>query len=297
MPANVNAQPDSQETSPVVLELFTAEGCSSCPPADSLLLALQEKSRLPGAEIIAFEEHVDYWNEGGWRDPFSSPQWTQRQSDYQTTFGRRYDAIYTPQLVIDGTQEVVGNKNSQVISLVTAAARQPKLGVRIVPGDVQKSSQAFSVSVSNAADGSNGDSADVMLAVTETGRESNVTAGENSGKQLKHAAILRHLEKIGTIHAKNGPFSATPTAKFESSWKKENLRVVVFVQDKKSHHILGAAEVKLAPATAQSEEIRPNLSVRCGGTVHFKPNGPAALEAFPVVRTFAKFRSDGLALG
>jgi hypothetical protein len=232
----------------VVLELFTSEGCSSCPPADLLLSDLQNKQVIPGVEVIAIEEHVDYWNNGGWNDPYSAHQWTQRQGDYQPAFGRPPDGIYTPQLVIDGNHEIIGSRTNEVLASVLAEGQTPKIAVTLAPGESQKSAQVFSVSIGAPADSSGAPDAEVFLAVTETGLHSAVKAGENAGKALQHAAVLRRLDKIGTIHAKNSTFSATPTVKFDSSWKRENLRVVVFVQEKKSRHILGAFEVHAALA-------------------------------------------------
>ncbi len=241
-----NPTENSSAKPAVVLELFTSEGCSSCPPADLLLFDLQNKPVIPGVEVIAFEEHVDYWNNGGWSDPYASHQWTQRQGDYQSTFGRPSDGIYTPQLVIDGNHEIVGSRTNEVLASVLAEGQKPKLAVNLAPGESQKSAQVFSVSIGAPPDGSSAPDAEVFLAVTETGLHSSVKAGENAGKALQHAAVLRRLDKIGAIHAKNSTFSATPTVKFDSSWKKENLRVVVFVQEKKSRHILGASEVHVA---------------------------------------------------
>jgi hypothetical protein len=233
---------------PVVLELFTSEGCSSCPPADLLLSDLQNKPIVGSADIIAFEEHVDYWNSGGWMDAFSLPQWTQRQRDYQGAFGRSADGIYTPQLVVDGNHEVIGSNTTNVLALVVAESQQPKIGVKIAPGASQKGAQAFTVTAGSAADSALAADADVFVAITETGLHSSVTAGENAGKALQHAAVLRRMDKIGVIRGKGNAFSGEARLKFESSWKRENLRVVAFVQDKKSRHIIGAAEIHVGEA-------------------------------------------------
>jgi hypothetical protein len=247
--AAVDSKEDSSTKPAVVLELFTSEGCSTCPPADLLLSDLQNKPVLPGVEVIAFEEHVDYWNNGGWKDSYSSQQWTQRQESYQSAFKRQPDASYTPQLIVDGSHEIIGSRTNEVLALVLAAAKQPKIAVKIVPGASQKAAQSYAVSVGAPADASSAGDADVMLAVTETGLHSDVKAGENAGKALQHAAVLRRLDKIGTLQAKNAAaFAGTPTVKFDSSWKRENLRIVVFVQEKKTRHILGAAEVHVAAA-------------------------------------------------
>ena len=241
-------QEDASAKPPVVLELFTSEGCSTCPPADLLLSDLQNKPIVGTADIIAFEEHVDYWNNGGWTDTFSSHQWTQRQQDYQGAFGRSADGIYTPQLVVDGNHEVIGSNATNVLTLVVAEAKQPKISVKIAPSASQKGTQAFTVTVGSPTDSALTADADVLLAVTETGLHSSVTAGENAGKALQHAAVLRRMDKIGAIRAKGNTFSGEAKVKFESSWKRENLRVVAFVQDKKTRHVLGAAEIRVGEA-------------------------------------------------
>jgi hypothetical protein len=242
------SQENASAKSPVILELFTSEGCSTCPPADLLLSDLQNKPVVGSADIIAFEEHVDYWNNGGWTDVFSSHQWTQRQQDYQGAFGRSADGIYTPQLVVDGNHEVIGSNTTSVLALVVAESKQPKISVKIAPGAPQKGIQTFTVTVGSAADSALPADAEVLLAVTETGLHSAVTAGENSGKALQHAAVLRRMDKIGAIRAKSNTFSGEAKVKFDSSWKRENLRIVAFVQDKKSRHVLGAAEIRVEEA-------------------------------------------------
>jgi hypothetical protein len=197
---------------------------------------------------VAFEEHVDYWNNGGWNDAFSSRQWTQRQEDYQGAFGRLANGIYTPQLVVDGNHEVIGSNTSSVLALVVAESKEPKIGVKITPGATQKGTQTFSITAGSAADSALAADADVFLAVTETGLHSSVTAGENSGKALQHAAVLRRIDKIGAIRAKSNTFSGESKVKFESSWKRENLRIVAFAQDRKSRHVLGASEIQAGGA-------------------------------------------------
>src|SRR5213083_248603 len=115
---------------PVVVELFTSEGCSSCPPADALLAKLDHEQRLGNAEIIALEEHVDYWDQQGWRDPFSSAQWTERQQDYAAAF--RNDGVYTPEMVVDGRAEFVGSSQSRARSAIAEAVREPKAEVTLM---------------------------------------------------------------------------------------------------------------------------------------------------------------------
>src|ERR1700716_561296 len=118
-PADSNRTP---ERVPVVLELFTSEGCSSCPPADALLARVAEQQPVGGADVIALEEHVDYWDHQGWVDPFSSAQWTQRQRDYALRFSDH--GVYTPQLVVNGRSGFVGSRAAETYRAITGAMGQ-----------------------------------------------------------------------------------------------------------------------------------------------------------------------------
>src|SRR5215469_11023548 len=123
----------TQTRTPVVVELFTSEGCSSCPPADEFLLRLEERQFVDGAEVIAIEEHVDYWNHDGWTDPFSSSEWTLRQRDYASAF--KLGGVYTPQMVIDGREQLVGSRIQQVSTAVLQNSRIPKGSVMITENE------------------------------------------------------------------------------------------------------------------------------------------------------------------
>jgi hypothetical protein len=244
-PAKTPASTAPLKRTPVVVELFTSEGCSDCPPADALLKYLEFKQPIPGVEVIPIEEHVDYWNQQGWVDPFSSPGWTLRQQDYVAKL--KGSTEYTPQMVVDGESQFVGSNPDAAAAAITSAARSSQTEVSVSPGKPDgKDAQDFTVSVGDLAGAAPGDEAEIWLAVTEDGLHSSVNAGENAGHQLSHAAVLRSLTKIGTVKqgGESSPFSGDPRVKFSSHWNRENLRVVVFVQEKKSKKILGAASTR-----------------------------------------------------
>ncbi len=245
--ASVNAQTSATEASrkPVVVELFTSEGCSTCPPADALLQQLEQQQPVAGAEIIALEEHVDYWNHDGWIDPFSSVEWTQRQQAYVSLVKR---GPYTPELVVDGHSQFVGNDARKAEFEIEKAAGGLKTEVKITSGDPEaKGSQRFTVSVGKLAQSPAGDVAEVWLAVTEDGLQSSVSLGENAGHVLHHVATLRSLRKIGVADANGASvsFAGDPVVKFNSHWNPQNLHVTVFVQEKKSREILGAGSTRI----------------------------------------------------
>jgi hypothetical protein len=234
---------------PVVVELFTSEGCSSCPPADALLARLDQQQPVPGVEVIALEEHVDYWDQLGWRDPFSSSDWTERQRSYAQAF--RTDSIYTPQMIVNGSAEFVGSRERQGKNAIEEAARQATVPVKLSAAAANGQRVAeVTVQVGRWEGAPAAEQLEVWLAVTETGLHSAVSRGENAGETLYHAAVVRKLQKLGTVAAKpvvgNDEREAlTAKISIDSGWKAENLQVVAFVQARRTLRIYGAGRVRL----------------------------------------------------
>lgn len=237
----------SDIATPVVVELFTSEGCSSCPPADALLAKMEAAQPFKGVRIIALEEHVDYWNQQGWVDPFSSVEWTDRQQGYEAAF--RQSGPYTPQMVVNGRSQLVGGRADEAIKAVQASAAIPPAPLTLGPAAGGNTNEPrFTISVGKLTQLSAGDSAEVWLAVTESGLSSQVSRGENAGRHLSHASVLRTMRRVGNAdgRAEANSFQADASLKLKSGWKRENLTAVAFVQEKKSRRILGAASLKLA---------------------------------------------------
>jgi hypothetical protein len=212
-----------------------------------LLTRLEQTQPIAGSEVIALSEHVDYWNRLGWTDPYSSSEFSKRQNDYAGAF--ETDEVYTPQMIVDGMTQVVGSNSNGARDAIASAARDPKAKVTLTaaPGDNGPASIALTVRVEGLADVWKGDSAEVMLAITESGLRSNVSRGENAGRRLTHSSVVRKLSRLGNIESKHGEaFGAQPSVRIEKAWKRENLKAVVFVQDHKSRRVLGVAALSLA---------------------------------------------------
>jgi hypothetical protein len=235
--AGAATQGPHADLTPVLVELFTSEGCSSCPRADSVLSRLGRVQRVPGAEIIVLEEHVDYWDRLGWKDPFSSAAMSARQSDYGEALGGR--EIYTPQMIVDGRTEFVGSDERDALRAVRAASETPKPAVHLswAEGD------ALAIQVEPLTNATRGDSPQVFLAVAENMLHSDVKHGENAGRALEHDGVVRQLIAVGKTDTNSPGFSSTVSVRAASEWNRANLRAIVFVQERQSRRVLAAAAI------------------------------------------------------
>lgn len=218
---------------PVLAELFTSEGCSSCPPADALLETLDRTQPFTGAKLVVLSEHVDYWNGLGWEDPFSSRQFTERQSTYARRFG--LDGAYTPQLVINGQFQMVGSDSRAAAGAVAKAAAGEKAEVRIV--SVKRDGATAEITVA-ATPLPKSHRADLWIALAGDRYSSNVRHGENGGRTLNHVSVVHVLRNTGNIPAAGG--SHTVALALRPEWTK-SLRVIAFLQEPVQGRVLGAA--------------------------------------------------------
>ena len=220
----------------VIVELFTSEGCSSCPPADKFLGQLRQGAAPNGVEVIPLGFHVDYWNYLGWQDRFSSHAYSQRQEKYAGKL--HLDGPYTPQMVVNGSEQFVGSDSGRARSAIArAAASASQASVEITPSAPDK----LLARVKAPA----GVSGDVWLAITEDNLSNKISAGENDGRVLRHSAVVRDFRLLGQFS--NGIFQSEVLLKLEKDWKRADLHAVVFVQEPGEGKISGAAAVKLQP--------------------------------------------------
>ena len=221
---------------PVLVELFTSEGCSTCPPVDRFLSRLAAEQSIADVEIVPLEFHVDYWDRLGWKDPFSSAAFTKRQGDYSRTFRGEN---YTPQVIVDG-REIVGDERA-IRTAIADAAKGSRALVRIELTGTAEAKTRIALHVSAVSAGAD---ADVFLAITEDQLAMDVQRGENAGKRLEHTATVRDLKRIGRLDAA-GRFEGAPAPARDPLWKAGALHAVVFVQERGSRHVLGAARISL----------------------------------------------------
>jgi hypothetical protein len=236
---NRAATPDAAKT-PVLMELFTSEGCSSCPPVDSWAERLDAVQPIAGAQLILLSEHVDYWDHDGWKDPFSSGLLTDRQRDYARLLG--LSDVYTPQVIVDGDVEVHPWKTDEVKQSLEKAAGEPMAAVRVDGATLAAGDPVLTgrVEVDGAAEKHGGD---VFVAVALDKTLTDVLAGENNGKKLTNVAVVKELVKIGKLE-KGKSFDQPFRVKLWPGVDAGNLRVVAFVQESGPGKVVGAGMTK-----------------------------------------------------
>ena len=223
---------------PVLVELYTSEGCSSCPPADVLLESLQRDQPIAGADIIPIGLHVDYFNHLGWKDAFSSSSFTARQRSYSPVFGD--ENMYTPQMVIDGETAIPGVEADEIQHAIAEAAGKPHLPLRLL---ARFAGAKARLSIDRPAAPSNAEKIQVMAAITEDGLSSAVTRGENHGQTLHHVAVARALHSLNFLSAV--PSTEERLFPIGKEWG-QNLKAVVWLQGVKSREVYGAASALIA---------------------------------------------------
>ncbi|MCO6510275.1 MAG: DUF1223 domain-containing protein [Aridibacter famidurans] len=236
VPASVPEGSGSKTVRPVLVELFTSESCASCPPAEQNLAYLQKEQPYSGAEIITLAFHVDYRDVPGWKDPFASPLFTQRQQVYDRKF--RTGNIYTPQRVVDGDIEFIGSKLDKAESAIKRSLKRDK-------GQVELSVAGSKIEIRVRALPDT-DYATVYLAYAEDGLTSSVRGGENAGKTLGHVAVVRSLNGIGRIEPGQIEFEMEAALNIGADWNREKLKAVVFVQENHTRKIVAAASQSLS---------------------------------------------------
>jgi hypothetical protein len=232
--------PHAAPPTPVVVELFTSEGCEDCPPADAVLQKLVEAQPIGGAQVVGLGQHVDYWDRLGWKDRFSSAALTSRQRAYAARF--RNESIYTPQMVVDGRAEFVGSDAGAARRAIEKALASPHATVHLtIDGDAARGPLAVTVTATDLPRVSRDDRADLVVAITEDDLRSDVKRGENKGRVLTHAAVVRYMATLGEA----GAAAAHAEIAVQPDWQRDHLKVVAFVQEQHSRAILGSAALPL----------------------------------------------------
>ena len=233
---------DNNGRVPVLLELFTSEGCSSCPPADRLLQVLDQKQPIAGADLIVLSEHVDYWDRLGWKDSFSSAEYTDRQQDYTNKY--RLDGVYTPQLVVDGRFGLVGSDGRAATSAIQKAMRERKIPITILKigrdGDMVTTHIELPATDPNVR----AKHAVLYVAIADNRAESQVSRGENAGRSLAHVGVARALKQAGAVDLSSAS-AREVSLRLPAGAGANGSRLIVFLQDPTSGQILGVAAQEL----------------------------------------------------
>ncbi|WP_457129121.1 DUF1223 domain-containing protein [Mucilaginibacter sp. HD30] len=215
-----------------VVELFTSEGCSSCPPADALVAKVQQQYAGKPVYILAY--HVDYWNRLGWKDVFSSNEYSQRQRSYAQHL--KLQSVYTPQIVVNGKTEFVGSEAGNLYKAIESGLKtiaQPNLALSLVNVKGNSLTVNYKTEVKPGID--------LLLALVEKYAQTDVKAGENNGRKLSHVQIVRALHKVNAMADKSG----TERFNLPTSIKAKNIEIIGLLQNTVTGEITGAAKAAL----------------------------------------------------
>jgi len=225
----------SEKKAFVLLELYTSEGCPTCPPADANLAFLEKEQPFVQAEIITLALHVDYWNSLSWKDQYSSPMFSRRQQIYSMAL--KVNSNYTPQMIVDGQTQFVGNNMAKAHKAITEAAKIQKATIEIAPA-----ADKYKIKISDIPTHGN---ATIFLAITEDNLPSSLKNGVTSGKNPEHISVVRELKSLGFLTAEQKDLELETILQIQSAWRKENLKLVVFVQENGSRKVLGVGRLTL----------------------------------------------------
>jgi hypothetical protein len=217
----------------VLVELFTSEGCSSCPPADALLRQVEGSQTKGGQLVVGISEHVTYWNSLGWADPFSSAVYTERQNDYSERF--HLEGVYTPQMVINGAEQIVGSDRAALLHAVEKEdAESPRMSLRIVSLSVAGGRLTVNLSTSGDLPAHG---ADLIAVLADDSDRSSVLHGENSGRTLAHVAVARSITRVARVQSAGEMTVQIPIpASFQSA---QGHHLILFAQTPGNGRVLG----------------------------------------------------------
>ncbi len=223
---------ERRDTGFAVVELFTSEGCSSCPPADDVLRDITSEASRTGRRVYPLAFHVDYWNSLGWPDPYSSEMATRRQESYARVVDQK--GMYTPEMVVNGRDAFVGSSGPRATHSIASALLRSE-GARI---SLQAKRVEAGVSVDFTFSTPPAHGTVLRIALIEPETSSRVTAGENAGKTLRHANVVRDFQTVQVDGAKGGRAALHAQA-------PPNGAVIAFLQDPETMEMVGAAEAQL----------------------------------------------------
>ena len=210
------------QNNPVIIELFTSQGCSSCPSADKNLTEILEKANKEGKPIYGLSFHVDYWNYIGWKDPYSNKAFTERQRNYAEQLSVR--SIYTPQMIVNGREEFVGSNQSESnVAISSALKEKPSYEISLSEVKWGKGNLSFQYKLDKAPTNET-----INIAIVQNHAENFVSRGENSGRKLSHDNVVKFFQTFSA--KKNDSIQLTSLDLIPESY-----RLILFIQDRQLH--------------------------------------------------------------